>query len=542
MIPISFQHDFEVFTMRKNLPVTDNQCDYDASQRIVSTTDLKGRTTYANDDFIDISGFSLDELIGKSHNIVRHPDMPPAAFDDLWKTIKTGKSWMGIVKNRCANGDYYWVDAFVTPIIEDDHIVGYQSVRLKPDQEDIDSAERTYKQLWNPKKGLAKILTSFKPGLMGKILLSSSTAVVLGIVVSFLLSQSVDLTFTLSCITMLIANFVFAKRIARPWQEAAKEAAKIISNPVAQDVYTGRHDELGQLQLAIRMQHSKLETVIYRINDSTANLKDSVESSLTTVEQTEQNMDNQNKEIEQVATAMNEMTATVNEIAKNTSCTAESTLNAENEVNLGKDIVQSTISHIDALANEVENAVDKINTLANDSKQIGSIVNVITEIAEQTNLLALNAAIEAARAGEQGRGFAVVADEVRTLASRTQSSTHEIQAMVSTLQSSADAAVQVMTRGQDAAEKGVEKAKGAGESLDSISNAVNSITQMTTQIATAAEEQSAVSEEINRNVIRISELSEHTLSGTQMISASSNSVDQSVTQLNSLVKQFGSGL
>ncbi len=528
--------------MRKNLPVTNTQCDFDASQRIVSTTDTKGRLTYVNDDFINISGFTEEELISKSHNIVRHPDMPPAAFDDLWKTIKTGNSWMGIVKNRCANGDYYWVDAFVTPVIENDHLVGYQSVRLKPDQKDIDSAEKTYKHLWNPKKGLTNILASFKPGLMGKILLASSTAVVLGMAVSYLLSQSVDLTFGISCLTMLIANFVFAKLIAKPWQQAAKEAAEVFSNPVAQEVYTGRHDELGQLQLAIRMQNSKLETVIFRINDATTNLKDSVESSLTTVEQTEQNMDSQNKEIEQVATAMNEMTATVNEIAKNTSCTAESTLNAENEVNLGKDIVQSTVSYIDALAEEVENAVDKINTLANDSKQIGGIVNVITEIAEQTNLLALNAAIEAARAGEQGRGFAVVADEVRTLASRTQSSTHEIQAMVSTLQTSADAAVKVMTRGQEAAANGVEKAQGAGESLNSISSAVNSITQMTTQIATAAEEQSAVSEEINKNVIRISELSEHTLSGTQMISASSNNVDQSVTRLNNLVKQFGSNL
>jgi len=528
--------------MRKNLPITDNQCDYDSNQRIVSTTDTKGRLSYVNEDFINISGFTEEELIGKSHNIVRHPDMPPAAFDDLWKTIKTGKSWMGIVKNRCANGDYYWVDAFVTPVIEEGLVVGYQSVRLKPEQKDIDSAKKVYDHLWNPKKGLSKMIASFNLGLLAKILISSSTAVVLGFAVSYLLSQSVNLTFALSCLTMLIANVVFAKLIARPWQQAAKEAAEVFTNPIAQEVYTGRRDELGQLQLAIRMQNSKLETVIFRINDATSNLKESVESSLTTVEQTERNMDNQNKEVEQVATAMNEMTATVNEIAKSTSCTAESTLNAENEVNLGKDIVQSTISYINELAKEVENAVEKINTLANDSKQIGGIVNVITEIAEQTNLLALNAAIEAARAGEQGRGFAVVADEVRTLASRTQSSTHEIQAMVSTLQSSADAAVQVMTRGQDAAANGVEKAQGAGESLNSISSAVNSITQMTTQVATAAEEQSAVSEEINKNVIRISELSENTLNGTQMISASSNNVDQSVTRLNNLVKQFGSSL
>jgi len=133
--------------MKMNTPVTDNEVNVSSNSVIVSTTDLKGALTYVNDDFIKISGFSRDELIGKNHNIVRHPDIPPAAFSDLWNTLHEGKAWMGIVKNRCKNGDYYWVDAYVTPIFENKTIVGYQSVRVKPDREDVARAEKLYQQL-----------------------------------------------------------------------------------------------------------------------------------------------------------------------------------------------------------------------------------------------------------------------------------------------------------------------------------------------------------------------------------------------------------
>ena len=532
--------------MRKNLPITGKNNDYAASQRIVSTTDTKGRITHVNEDFLTISGFDKEELIGKAHNIVRHPDMPSAAYEDLWKTIKTGKPWMGIVKNRCKNGDHYWVDAFVTPMFENDEIIGYQSVRIKPSQKHVDSAEKFYKQIMLGKSSVFSKLKTVKCGLMGKIFLSGILTVTVGALIYYLLSElttlNPNLLFPLSSIAMLATHFYFASSIAKPWQKAAEDAAGIIDNAIAQQVYTERQDELGKLQLAIHMQKSKLETVIWRIKDASQQLKETVETSLSTVRQTEQNMNEQNREIEHLATAMNEMTATVSEIAQNTNCTADSTQHADNQVVQGKDVVQETIRHINGLAHEVENAVVGINTLAHDSKQIGTIVEVITDIAEQTNLLALNAAIEAARAGEQGRGFAVVADEVRTLASRTQSATQEIQGMISKLQASADSAVTVMEKGQKTATSAVEKAGSAGESLDLITNAVNTITQMSTQIATAAEEQTAVSEEINRNVIHINELSEKTLSGTQMINETSNNVDQEVVRLENLVKQFGSNL
>ncbi len=525
--------------MRKNLPVTNKENDYDASKRIVSTTDLKGRITYANLDFLDISGFSEEEVIEKSHNIVRHPDMPPAAFQDLWDTIKTGKPWMGIVKNRCKNGDYYWVDAYVTPMIENKEVVGYQSVRIKPSAKDVHSAEKVYATLWNPQKGLISSLTSINLGLMGKMILSNTVAILAGMILFSLLSKSIDMNLIITCSLILFTNMFFAKKISKPWQETAAEAAGLYSNAVSQKVYTGRDDELGQIQLAMRMQKSKIETIIWRISDAASELKNSVDASLVTVSDTETHIDNQNREIEQVATAMNEMTATVCDIAKNTSNTADATHNAGAQANEGKEIVQSAIDHINKLSNEVENAVVKISMLAQDSKEIGNIVNVITEIAEQTNLLALNAAIEAARAGEQGRGFAVVADEVRTLASRTQEATHEISGMISKLQHSADTVAEVMKVGQTSASLSVEKAGDAGESLNQITSAVDTISQMTTQIAAAAEEQSAVSEEINRNIIRISDLSEHTLSGSKMICSSSNNIEQEVIRLNNLVSQFG---
>ncbi|MGB1800021.1 MAG: methyl-accepting chemotaxis protein, partial [Gammaproteobacteria bacterium] len=499
--------------------------------------------THINKDFIEISGFSREELLDKAHNIVRHPDMPPAAYESLWNTIKTGKPWMGIVKNRCKNGDHYWVDAFVTPMYENNKIVGYQSVRTKPSQKHIDSAEKLYEKIW---QGNDSLFSKIRCGLMGKIFLSGILSVTVGLLMYYLLPQlysfNTNLIFPLSCIVMLTSHFYLSKTIAKPWQQAASEVSEMIDDDIAQQVYTERHDELGKLQLAIHMQKSKLETVIWRISDASDQLKSSVEASAVTVLQTEQDMDKQNREIENLATAMNEMTTTVQEIAQNTNNTADATQHADNQVLEGKGVVEQTIQHINGLANEVENAVTEINTLANDSKAIGTIVEVINDIAEQTNLLALNAAIEAARAGEQGRGFAVVADEVRTLASRTQSATQEIQDMISKLQSSADSAVQVMENGQETATQAVKKAGVAGESLDSITHAVNTITQMSTQIATAAEEQSAVSEEINRNVIQISELSEQTLHGSQMISSASNNVDQEVIRLENMVKQFGNSL
>ena len=525
--------------VKKNLPITNRENDYPASQRIVSTTNTKGITTYVNDDFLSIAGFTEDELIGKSHNIVRHPEMPPAAFKDMWDTIKADKPWMGIVKNRCKNGDHYWVDAFVTQIKENGQTVGYQSVRLKPKREYFKSAENLYQEIWNGTPFWKSFLAKITPKLTGSIVYTQIAALIVALLLSNAMSSMGWIGHIGGLIAGIVVGVIGANYVAAPWRAASEEASSIFSDPIAQQVYTGRADELGQLQLAIKMLQSQLETVVWRIGDAAGNLEESALQAVDISRKTNDDMDRQAKEIEMVATAMNEMTATVHDVASNASHTAEATRVADQEVQTGKVVVHESINTIGELAKRVEEAVTVIAKLAQDSEQIGSVVEVIRGIAEQTNLLALNAAIEAARAGEQGRGFAVVADEVRTLASRTQSSTDEIQVMIQKLQNAAGQAVGVMEQGQQAARSIVEQASHAGESLDSITRAVDTITAMTTQIATAAEEQSAVAEEINRNVVNISSLASQTHEAANTALLDNEKLETEVRKMQDMVKQFG---
>jgi methyl-accepting chemotaxis protein len=237
---------------------------------------------------------------------------------------------------------------------------------------------------------------------------------------------------------------------------------------------------------------------------------------------------------------MNEMTATVRDVAKNAELAAESAGEANALTQAGQGVVATTVTGIGALAQEIDGAAGTIQTVKEDSVKIGSVLDVIRGIAEQTNLLALNAAIEAARAGEQGRGFAVVADEVRTLASRTQGSTQEIQGMIKSLQSGTEQAVAVMESSRSKAQASVEQAHQAGASLTAISRAVNNISDMNAQIASAATEQESVSEEINRNITIISQVANESAQGAEQINAASQDLARLATELQSAVAQFKS--
>ncbi len=315
-------------------------------------------------------------------------------------------------------------------------------------------------------------------------------------------------------------------------------------NGIAQGDLTTRvegresQDETGQLLAATRTMSDGLHGLISEVSGSTSQLSAAAEQMSVISEQNRRGAQQQQSEIDQVATAMNEMTTTVQEVARNASSAAVVAKKADSDAQNGRDVVSKAVHAIHDVAREVESASTVIDTLNSDSMSIGKVLDVIKGIAEQTNLLALNAAIEAARAGEQGRGFAVVADEVRTLATRTQESTQEIQKMIERLQVGARDAVQAMEQGRRKASNCVTLATSAGETLDTIASAVSAINDMNNQIASAAEEQGAVSEEINRNVVNISMISKQTADGAEQTSSASAELARLALRLEQNVGRF----
>ncbi len=278
--------------------------------------------------------------------------------------------------------------------------------------------------------------------------------------------------------------------------------------------------------------------LVHTLVGGVTQLESATQNMSTISKQTADGVMTQQAETGQVATAMNEMAASVQEVARTAKGAADAARNADHEAKAGKQVVVEAMDAIDSLANEVEKAAQTLNNLEADIGNIGAIVDVIRGITEQTNLLALNAAIEAARAGEHGRGFAVVADEVRTLAARTQSSTHEIEEMVGRLQQGAKAAVKVMSDGRESAKTSVEKAASAGVALDTITAMITTMDEMSASISSAANEQSSVAEDINRGIVNISQVAEHTADGARDTLAAVATMSALSAQLQEAASKF----
>lgn len=351
---------------------------------------------------------------------------------------------------------------------------------------------------------------------------------------------SLGVALVLTIIAVLI-GVGFAVVWTRPMGQLSKTIGETErDSDLTRSIDIDSNDEIGTAAKAINSMLAKFRASLQRVSSSTTQLATAAEETSVITEQTNTAIQGQLSETAQVATAMNEMSATVQEIANSTEKAASAARDAKKETDLGHQVVRQTMEGISQLASEIESATQVINQLEQDSTDITSILDVIQGIAEQTNLLALNAAIEAARAGEQGRGFAVVADEVRTLASRTQSSTHEIETMIGRLQSGAQKAVGVMANSSKMAQDGVENAAATSASLNSITEAVAHISDMSTQIAGASEEQGAVAEEINRNIVRINDMAEQTASGATSTSQASEELSRLAVDLQELVQEFKS--
>ncbi|MDH5361374.1 MAG: methyl-accepting chemotaxis protein, partial [Gammaproteobacteria bacterium] len=495
--------------MKKNLPITDQEYNFPANINILSLTDLKGIIRYVNHDFCQTSGFDENELVGKNHNVVRHPDMPQEAFQDLWDTLKAGRSWMGLVKNRRKNGDFYWVDSIVTPISRDGKVAEYQSVRTLPGRLIIKRAEKLYAGLLAGKR--------FRFGWLASLAMRYKLFAVMGLSVLPLVATSWLQLGSVATIIATLASFLVALTgatfVLRPFKAVVAEARSLVDNPLMQYVYTGRGDDVAQVALAIRKMKSEARAIIGRMEESAAQIKEVAKEMDATVALAGQEASHQEREISQVQTAIQQLSATIVEIASNAADASDAAQIAERGADDGKRVVQASIQSIEEVAAEVDRIHDVMERLVQQSGDINSIVTVIQDISEQTNLLALNAAIEAARAGEQGRGFAVVADEVRTLASRTQESTKEIQAKIDRLQQDTQEAAREIQKSKQATTAGVEQAVQAGTALDQITEAVSAITGMNALIASATEEQRVTAEGVNEHMEVIAGVAEMSADG-----------------------------
>ncbi|PSF11633.1 methyl-accepting chemotaxis protein [Marinobacter shengliensis] len=339
----------------------------------------------------------------------------------------------------------------------------------------------------------------------------------------------------------IVSMLVITRVIVKPLDQVVSAANRVAEGDLTTDLTTHRRDEIGKVMKAMQAMTVNLRRIVQELADGIAQIASASEELSAVTEQTSAGAAQQRDETDQAATAMQEMTATVQDVARNAESAADSAGMADRHAREGFEVVRDTVRKIEALSDEVEESARDINKLRAESANIGTVLDVIKSIAEQTNLLALNAAIEAARAGEQGRGFAVVADEVRSLAQRTQDSTVEIETLVNSLQNGAENAVTSMTRNSESAEATVTAARVAGEALKTINDAVSNIQEMNQQIATAVEEQTSVAEGISEGMVTIREVTDQSATATNQISASSNELAKLGGDLQRLVDRFKIG-
>jgi methyl-accepting chemotaxis protein len=352
-------------------------------------------------------------------------------------------------------------------------------------------------------------------------------------------ARSLQLISTLLALLVgIIAALVITRQITRPIQETLAVVERIASGDLSHNIQVTRRDELGVLQQGIQRMGTTLRELISGIRDGVTQIANAAEELSAVTEQTSAGVNSQKIETDQVATAMHEMTATVQEVARNAEQASRAAADADGQARAGDKVVAEAIAQIERLAAEVARSTDAMTHLQQESNKIGSVMDVIKAVAEQTNLLALNAAIEAARAGEAGRGFAVVADEVRGLAQRTQKSTEEIEGLVAGLQNGTQQVAAVMNNSRSLTDSSVELTRKAGVSLENITRTVSNIQSMNQQIAAAAEEQSAVAEEISRSIINVRDVSEQTATASDETAKSSVELARLGSQLQQMVSHF----
>lgn len=473
--------------MRKNYPVTQEETKVRADQYLISKTDLKGKITYANPAFIEISGYSRDELIGKPHNLIRHPDMPPAAFQDLWDTLHKGKAWMGVVKNRRKDGGFYWVLANVTPIIVNDEVTGYASVRVKPSDDQVQAAETFYAQVnagdtggytvfegnrvptgWRRAlKTLAwPFSSSLRAGLFRAALLFigvTGTATYHAVTGGATADQQPWLLggIALGTLAALGYGWRVVQSVASPLEDAADIARQVAAGNLQLDIDNTHTGEIGTLYFSLDMMRKSLLGIASDVRGAAYSATHVAQNLETSNAQLAERTREQALSLQDTSTSMEQLTDTVRQNAENARLASQLADASMGIARKGGDVVNTVVSTMQGIHES--------------SRKIGEIVTLIESIAFQTNILALNAAVESARAGAAGKGFAVVAGEVRSLAQKSSAAAKEIKQLI-------DESVHRMAAG-------AQHAQEAGHTMQEIVDSVHRVTDIMAEISSASAEQ-----------------------------------------------------
>jgi len=529
--------------VRINQPVTNRNVPVARDANILSTTNPKGQITHINDEFVDISGFSRAELIGQPHNIIRHPDMPRAAYEEMWRRLKAGQSWMGAVKNRCKNGDHYWVQAYAIPVTnENGDIVELQSVRSQLDPEAQSRAESLYGKVSasEPSKGrISPVKIPRKPSLRAKLTLAMVTILTLQIAALYAASGPSTLLGAVWLSGMAVAALLISLLTA-PLKSTVQQARKIIDDTLAETIFTGRTDDIGSINLAMIQKSAELDAVVKRLHDVIEQLNAGAETTIGLSNTAHGAVRNQSSAAETIAAASEQMSATSKEVSANAASMLEQVRLANEGVARGQGLTRNTHASMTTLSEELGEASTAVSELAQASREVASALLTIGEITEQTNLLALNASIEAARAGEAGRGFAVVADEVRKLALRTRESTEQIEGTLERFESTVTRATDTMKQCNGYALTTVENATQSNETLAELVAYIDRISGACNGTSAAAEQQHSTSEEIAGKIVSINTLGEQAMHVVQQSRGAVETLKEQIVQVGGLVQRLRS--
>ncbi len=464
--------------MRVNEPVTQREYEFPDNATLMSTTDTQSYIAYANAAFVEVSGFTREEIEGQPHNLVRHPDMPPEAFADMWATLKDGQPWTALVKNRRKNGDHYWVRANATPVVRNGRPSGYMSVRTKPSREEIAAAESLYKEFRAGQAGSRKFHKGLivRTGLMAwrsifqmmpvrwriRLTFLSLLPSLLAMAWAFGLSGQAFGGFAVAAVVALaLASWSLKVQIATPLEKLQELALSVASGSNQKVAIADRVDEIGMTLRSI----SQLGLMFRWLIDDVAEQVINVQSASQEIAKGNGDINTRTEQaaasLEQTSSSMTQMTATV----------ASNAETAGQANTLSGAATQAAVNGGRAM----EEVVSTMSAISQSAKQIADIIGVIDSIAFQTNILALNAAVEAARAGEQGRGFAVVAGEVRALAQRSAGAAKEIKELIGT--------------SVDKVESGSRLVDQAGKTMDDIVDQVKKVSSMIADISLATAQQ-----------------------------------------------------